>query len=246
MKVGIIGAMEEEVALLKQEMTSERVVQIAGRTFHEGSIAQTPVVVVQSGIGKVNAAFCTQILIDRFGVDCIINTGIAGLLGDDLIVGSVVISTDCMQHDVDLRALGYPQGQIPGVETVSFSADKELRRQAVCAAQETAFGVKTVEGRIVSGDQFVADVAEADALKDFGAVCCEMEGAAIAQVAWLNNVPFVIVRLMSDKPGVSSELDYAAFEKTASRRCAKIVLRMVERLSQAPSSFSPSDNFGQR
>ena len=213
MKVGVIGAMKEEVALLVRTMSSERVVSVAGRNFYEGSIGDTAVVVVQSGIGKVNAALCTQILIDRFAIDCVINTGIAGLLVDDLIVGDVVVSSDCVQHDIDVHTLGYPQGQIPGIATFSFPADTELCKQALDAVEK------------------VAPYIKAEELRKFGALCCEMEGSAIAQVAWLNDLPFVIVRLMSDKPGVSSQLDYATFEKIASQRCAEIVLQMVKQLS---------------
>ncbi|WP_314774857.1 5'-methylthioadenosine/adenosylhomocysteine nucleosidase [Lancefieldella rimae] len=231
MKVGIIGAMKEEVALLVRTMSSERVISVAGRNFYEGSIGDTAVVVVQSGIGKVNAALCTQILVDRFEIDCVINTGIAGLLVDDLIVGDVVVSSDCVQHDIDVHTLGYPQGQIPGIATFSFPADTGLCKQALDAVEKVAPYIKAMQGRIVSGDEFVADASKVEELREFGALCCEMEGAAIAQVAWLNDLPFVIVRLMSDKPGVSSQLDYATFERIASQRCAEIVLQMVKQLS---------------
>ena len=229
MKVGVIGAMKEEVALLVRTMSSERVVSVAGRNFYEGSIGDTAVVVVQSGIGKVNAALCTQILIDRFEIDCVINTGIAGLLVDDLIVGDVVVSSDCVQHDIDVHTLGYPQGQIPGIATFSFPADTGLCQQALDAVEKVAPYIKAMQGRIVSGDEFVADASKAEELRKFG------EGSAIAQVAWLNDLPFVIVRLMSDKPGVSSQLDYATFERTASQRCAEIVLQMVKQLSYMDS-----------
>ena len=231
MRVGIIGAMAVEVALLKEQLADTEVQAVAGMDFCVGTLGGTPVVVVQSGIGKVNAGICTQVLVDRFGVDAVVNTGVAGSLDGRIDVGDLVVSTDCVWHDFDVTPLGYAPGQVPGLDTLAFPADEGLHACALAAAREVAPEVAAWEGRVVSGDQFVADEATRRRLAEgFGGRCCEMEGTAIAQAAWLNGVPFVVVRAISDKPGSDEQVvDYNTFEEASARRCAKIVARIVER-----------------
>lgn len=229
MKVGIIGAMASEVALLKEQLSEAQVTRVAGMEFCEGALGGTPVVVVQCGIGKVNAGICVQVLVDRFGVSHVINTGVAGSLDDRLDVGDLVVSTDCVWHDFDVTPLGYRPGEIPGVGTINFPADGGLREATLAAAAQVAPDIHAYAGRVVSGDQFIASAEQKNRITEgFGGMCCEMEGTAIAQAAWLNEVPFVVVRAISDKPGAADQVvDYNTFEEKAARDCAAIVAHMV-------------------
>lgn len=232
MRVGIIGAMEVEVELLRSELADAEAVAVAGTEYRTGRLGEKDVVVVRCGIGKVNAGVCVQALVDRFGVTHLVNTGVAGSLDDALDVGDLVVSTDCAMHDFDLTPLGYRPGEVPGMG-VAFAADEGLRAAAVEAARAVAPEVGVREGRVVSGDQFVTEAAaKARLVGEFGGACCEMEGAAIAQAAWLNAVPFVVVRAISDKPGAEGQVvDYATFEREAAHRCARIVSHMVAHLA---------------
>lgn len=223
-KTGIIGAMEVEVAALKEAMNSERTVTKAGMDFMEGILEGQPVVVVKSGIGKVNAAVCTQILADVFGVDAIINTGIAGSLKAEINIGDVVISTDVLHHDMDATGFGYPLGQIPQMEQFSFEADKDLRNKAKAVCKKVNPDIEVFEGRIVSGDQFISDRTHKEKIStEFAGFCTEMEGAAIAQAASLNGIPFVIIRAISDKADDSASMDYGTFEKKAIEHSVRLV-----------------------
>ena len=151
------------------------------------------VVIVRSGIGKVNAGICTQILADLFHVDVVINTGIAGSLKAEINIGDVVISTDAVQHDMDATGFGYKPGVIPRMETSCFKADPTLVRAAKAACEKAVPEIQAFTGRIVSGDQFISDRAVKDRITaQFGGMCTEMEGAAIAQAAYLNKIPFVL------------------------------------------------------
>lgn len=230
MKTGIIGAMASEVELLKEAMEGARATKVAGMGFCEGKLGGADVVVVQSGIGKVDAGICVQILVDRFGVGRVINTGVAGSLDDRLDVGDLVVSTDCVMHDFDVTPLGYAPGQVPGLDVLAFPADAGMRESVCTAAAAVAPDIKVLEGRVVSGDQFISAPEQKERiLVTFGGLCCEMEGCAIAQAAYLNGVPFVVVRAISDKPGAEGQVvDYNTFEKKAARDCARIVAHMVE------------------
>ena len=231
MKLGIIGAMEIEVASLKEHLTYSTVTSAAGMDFNEGILGSTPVVVVRSGIGKVNAAICTQLLIDRFGVTHIINTGAAGSLNNEINIGDFVISTDVMYHDVDGTFFGYAPGEVPQMGLVSFPADTALRAKAAECCRSAAPDVGVFEGRIASGDQFVHERAVKDHIKEItNADCCEMEGCAIAHTAYVNNTPFVIIRAISDKADESMFVSYDEFEKKAAADCAALVLEMVKTL----------------
>lgn len=237
MKIGIIGAMDTEIeALTKREMTSEEIVRKAGMQFHVGKLGGTEVVVVKSGVGKVNAAVCAQILIDCFGITHLINTGIAGSLDHSIDIGDIVISTDAVQHDMDLAALGYAPGEIPQLGTPvvlkEFPADLSMRAAAREAFREAVTENRVFEGRIVSGDQFISSTEQKHRIADtFHALCTEMEGAAIAHAAYLNGVPFVILRAISDKADEEADVAYDVFEKKAAEDCARLVAHMIRSLA---------------
>lgn len=229
--LGIIGAMDEEVAKIKEQMEAVRVTTKASMDFYKGTLSGKPVVVVRSGIGKVNAAMCAQILVDCFGVDTIINTGIAGSLNADINIGDIVLSTDALEHDMDAVAFGYPVGQIPRMDTLSFEADEKLRKLARTVCEKVNPDVKVFEGRIVSGDQFVSDKEKKDWLKaNFAGYCTEMEGAAIAHAAYLNAIPFLIIRAISDKADDSASVDYPTFEAQAIAHSVLLLLELCKEI----------------
>lgn len=230
-KIGIIGAMEEEVSLLKEKMTVEGVKMVAGMEFCQGNLGNVQVVIVRSGIGKVNAAVCTQILADRYGVDAIINTGVAGSLKNAINIGDIVLSTDALQHDMDATGFGYEPGIIPRMDTSIFKADEVLANLAEKVCQEVNPDIQVFRGRVVSGDQFVSshEIKER-ILSLFDGFCTEMEGAAIAQAAWLNQIPFLIIRAISDKADGSAEMDYSEFEHKAIEHTVALVLGMLKNM----------------
>ena len=227
-KIGIIGAMETEVAALKEAMETGRTEVISDMTFHEGLLHGREVVVVQCGVGKVNAAICTQTLIREFGVTHIINTGVAGSLNNQIDIGDFVICVDAVQHDFNVASLGFANGEIPYTGIAAFKADPLLREKAVEAVRTDAPDHQVFEGRVCSGDQFIFQISQKEEiLRNFGGDCCEMEGAAIAQVCHLNHTPFVIIRAISDKPDGSIFVDFPEFSKEAAASCARIVCSMV-------------------
>lgn len=231
MMLGIIGAMDEEVTQIKERMEDVKVTTMAAMDFYEGSIHDHPVVVVMSGIGKVNAAVCAEILVLKYGVDAIINTGIAGSLDAKIDIGDIVLSTDTLEHDMDAVTFGYPVGQIPRMDTLSFTADEQLRKLAKAVCEEVNPDISVFEGRVVSGDQFVSDKEKKDWLvSTFDGSCTEMEGAAIGHTAYLNNVPFLIIRAISDKADDSASMDYSAFEAKAIEHSVKLLLGLCDRL----------------
>lgn len=230
-RIGIIGAMDIEVDALKEQMADVTRVNKASMEFYQGKLNGKDVVVVRSGIGKVNAAVCTQILADVFEVKAVINTGIAGSLRNEINIGDIVVSTDALQHDMDAVEFGYPKGQIPGMKVFSFVANAVLRETAVRVCQKVNPDIQVFEGRIVSGDQFVARAEVKDEIiKEFAGYCTEMEGAAIAQAAYLNGIPFVVVRAISDKADNSATMDYPTFEKQAAQHCVNLVGEMLREL----------------
>ena len=231
MKIGIIGAMEVEVATLKSNMTVKNTVKKASMEFYEGTIGNTEVVVVRSGIGKVNAGICVQILIDLFGVTHVINTGIAGSLNADINIGDIVLSTDACYHDVDVTVFGYKKGEIPQIGAATFEADKALREKAKASIKKAAPDIGVFEGRVCSGDQFISSAEVKDAIiKEHGGLCTEMEGAAIAQASYLNNTHFLIIRAISDKADGGAEVDYPTYEAKAAKDCAAIVMEIIAEL----------------
>ena len=159
---GIIGAMESEVTAIKDAMADVRVTRVSGMEFARGSIAGSEVVVVQCGIGKVNAAVCAQTLINGFGVDRVVNTGVAGSLTDELTINDFVVSVDAVQHDYDVTAIGFAPGEIPYTGMVAFPADERLRELAVESVRRAAPASRVLEGRVCSGDQFIATAEQRD------------------------------------------------------------------------------------
>ncbi|MCI8342795.1 MAG: 5'-methylthioadenosine/adenosylhomocysteine nucleosidase [Firmicutes bacterium] len=226
--IGVIGAMEEEVAMLKEKATIVTAKNIVGLDFYVANFLGKNVVLVVSGIGKVNAAVCTQVLIDHFGVDCIINVGIAGGLYEELKIGDVVISSDAVQHDMDASAVGDPVGTIPRMDESIFKASDALVEAAQKAVAETT-NSKAYVGRVASGDVFVAETKRKNMIKElFGAYCVEMEGAAIAQTCHLNKIPFVVIRSISDNANGEAGIDFGQFSMEAAVNAAKIVECMIK------------------
>lgn len=226
--LGIIGAMDEEVAKIKEQLEGVQVETWAAMDFYKGTLEGKEVVVVRSGIGKVNAAVCTQILADRYQVSGIVNTGIAGSLKAEIEIGDIVLSTDALQHDMDATNFGYPLGQIPRMDVLSFPADERLRALAKECCGRVNPDIHTYEGRVVSGDQFISDQAKKEWLiENFQGFCTEMEGAAIAQAAYLNKIPFLIIRAISDKADNSASVDYPTFEARAIVHSVNLMLEMI-------------------
>lgn len=231
-KIGIIGAMEEEVEALRAKMEAPKKLTKASMDFYAGTLNGMEAVIVRSGIGKVNAGICTQILADLFEVDAVINTGIAGSLKAEINIGDIVVSSDALQHDVDATGFGYEPGVIPRMEASCFAADKNLMEAAKAACEEAVPEIQVFTGRVVSGDQFISDRAVKDRItSQFGGMCTEMEGAAIAQAAYLNHIPFVIIRAISDKADDSASVDYPTFERQAIAHSVALVENFVGRLS---------------
>ncbi|ABX44076.1 Adenosylhomocysteine nucleosidase [Lachnoclostridium phytofermentans ISDg] len=226
--IGIIGAMDEEVTQLKNKMQQVTITKKAGMDFYSGNFGDRAVVIVRSGIGKVNASICTQVLVDEFHASAIINTGIAGSLNNDINIGDIVLSTDALQHDVDAVAFGYKLGVIPRMETSIFKADEKLLTKAERLCKKVNPDISVFKGRIVTGDQFIANKDQKDRLvTNFSGFCTEMEGAAIAQAAYLNQIPFLIIRAISDKADNSATVDYPTFEAKAIEHTVNLVTALI-------------------
>lgn len=230
MILGIIGAMSEELEILLKDMELEMVEEKAKMKFHKGKLWGHDVVAVVCGIGKVNAAVCTQILASEYNVSSVINVGVAGGIGKDIYPGDVVIAENLVQYDMDTTAFGDPMGQIPRMDTFDFKCDAKLVEIAKAACDE-ASDFKTFSGRIVSGDMFVASLDKIQWLeKEFGALACEMEGASIAHVCYLNNIPFVVVRSISDNANNGAHMDFEKFTPIGVKNSTFILKTMLEKL----------------
>lgn len=229
--IGIIGAMESEVAELKNLMSETDIREKAGMKFYRGVLEGKPAVVVQSGVGKVNAAMCTQILVDDFHVDYIINTGIAGSLQNKIDIGDIVLSSEAVQHDMDATVWGYKPGQVPGMDVYRFPGDEKLIGLAEEVNAEVNPEIHTFRGTVVSGDQFISDhEVKIRLAENFHGYCAEMEGASIAQTAWRNGVPFLIIRVISDKADGSAVADDNTFTEDCVRHCVRLVRGMIRRI----------------
>lgn len=230
-KIGIIGAMELEVEQLKKEMNVTAVVKKAGMDFFEGTLGGAPVVIVRSGIGKVNAALCVQILADEFRVSHVINTGVAGSLNAKLDIGDILISRDALHHDMDVTIFGYQPGEVPQMGFREFKADEQMMALAKEACEKVNPDIHVMCGRVVSGDQFISSKEVKERLiTQFQGDCAEMEGASVAHGAYLNSLPFVIIRAISDKADDSAEMDYPTFETAAAKHSAALVKEMIKGL----------------
>ncbi len=229
--LGIIGAMDAEVAKLKELMTDVTITNAASMEFYAGKLNGADVVVARAGVGKVNAACCTQALIDRFPVSCVINTGIAGSLQAKIDIGDVVLATGAVEHDMDVAALGYAPGVIPDLPESCFMADERLRRVARESCEAVNPDIHVYEGKVVTGDQFISSKEKKAWLGEtFDGCCTEMGGAAIAHTAYLNGKPFLIVRAISDKADDSAQMDYPEFEAKAIEHSVRLIVEMAGRL----------------
>ncbi|NHN28492.1 5'-methylthioadenosine/adenosylhomocysteine nucleosidase [Paenibacillus agricola] len=227
-KIGIIGAMKEEIALFLGQMEQVQISEKAKIQFMDGFFHGKKVVLCKSGVGKVNAAVTTQILIDSFGVDAIIFTGVAGAVDPGLNVGDIVVASELLQHDMDVTALGFPRGTIPFEDISLFVTDERLRQAAVEASTEL-FPGRVHVGRILSGDQFIASrETVAKLYSELQGACTEMEGAAVAQVCAMNSIPQVVIRSMSDKADGSAEVNFAEFTVLASENSSRIVNHILK------------------
>lgn len=232
MKLGIIGAMDVEVATLKEIMENKIETKIAGSIYCDGILEGLPAVVAQCGVGKVNAAMCAQVLCSQFHVTHLVNTGIAGSLDAKLDIGDFVISSDAIYHDMDVTNWDYPIGQVPGMDICAFPADAVMMELAYRVANDAHPGHVHM-GRIASGDQFIRTKEQKNKIiADTQAACAEMEGAAIAHTAYRNGIPFVVIRAISDKADDSAEMDYPTFEAMAARRCAQVTRELAKRLRE--------------
>lgn len=228
--IGIIGAMDEELEVLLADMTNKKEEKKNNLTFYEGDVWGQHVVAVVSGVGKVNAASCAQILASEYKVDSLINIGVAGGVSKDIYPGDVVIGDTYVQHDVDTSVFGEAIGQISRMDTFDFKADETLLKLAKEAA-DSVTDVKSYVGRIVSGDQFIADSEKVKWLdSEFNALAVEMEGAAIAQVAYLNSIPFVIIRSISDNANNGATMDYKEFIPIGVKHSTSILKAMFEKM----------------
>ena len=227
--IGMIGAMDVEVEALKGSAKITKTTTLAEMEFCEGTLDDTNVVIVKCGMGKVNAGICANTLINEFGCTRIINTGVAGSLDNQIDIGDIVVSVDAVQHDFTVEAIGFEKGEIPYTGLYAFPADEELRAAAVTAVKESAPDIHVFEGRVCSGDQFISTAEQKEEItSNFGGMCCEMEGAAIAQACYLNHTPFVVIRAISDKNDGSQSVEYETFQEKAAADCARIVQYMVE------------------
>lgn len=225
--VGIIGAMGEEVQILLNKGNIIKRLQLAAMTFIQCKLNNIDCILVVSGIGKVNAAVCTQILISEFGVDMVLNTGVAGALDDRLNIGDIVVSSDLIEYDVDVSAFGYKKGVIPRMETSVFKAEPKLIDIAYSSSCKNT-DLQSYIGRILSGDRFIANDDEVKRLnKEFDGMAVEMEGAAIAHVCYLNKIPFVVIRSISDKADGKANIAYNEFVHFSADKASNIILDIL-------------------
>ena len=231
--LGIIGAMDVEIELLKNSLQCENIRKIGESTYYSGKINGKPIVIAKCGVGKVRAALCVQAMIDFFDVSAIINTGIAGGISNDLYVGDVVLCTDALQHDFDVTAFGYAKGYMctgkDSNKPTLFNADDTLQKLLYESAISLLPSSQVKSGIIASGDKFISDSQTRKYLADqFNATAVEMEGAAIAQASFANNIPFMIIRMISDLADGKPNEEYNSFEQNASATLANIVLKSIE------------------
>lgn len=225
--IGIIGAMDEEIAYLLGNMDNRTEITVAGCRFIQGELLGKEIVLLKSGIGKVNAAMGTTIMMERFHPDFIINTGSAGGFSDNLQVGDLVISNEVVHHDVDVTAFDYSYGQVPGLPA-TFQADERLVHLTADTVKE--LGINFEIGLIATGDSFMEDEGKVNAARSNfpEMIAAEMEAAAIAQVCAQYEVPFVVIRALSDIAGKDSSVSFDAFLKTAAKNASELIMRVVK------------------
>lgn len=226
--VGIIGAMEPEVEALIASIDTPSTKTVSGITFYTGKIGEKTVAIAKCGIGKVFAAVCAQTMIMKYAPTLLINTGVGGALASGISTGDIVIASDLCQHDMDTSAIGDPKGLVSGINVIYFEADKRAGELLLESAK--ALGLNARLGRIASGDKFIASKEDKDRIiADFGADACEMEGCAIAQVAFINKTPFAVVRAISDSADGEATMDYPTFLPIAAANSTKLTLSLIEK-----------------
>ena len=226
--IGIIAAMDSEIAAIKEAMTDKTHETVSGIEFVKGKLCGKNAVVAKCGIGKVFAAICAQTMILKYSPALVINTGVGGSLSEKLGIGDIAVATDVVQHDMDTSPLGDPVGLVSGINIVHFPAD--IVAVEFISAAAKSLGINSVQGTIASGDQFIASREKKNCIKDnFDAIACEMEGAAIGHVCYVNNTPFAVIRAISDTADDSSHMDYGEFLKLAAERSFKVVTKFVEK-----------------
>ncbi|MCI5605525.1 MAG: 5'-methylthioadenosine/adenosylhomocysteine nucleosidase [Clostridia bacterium] len=230
MTIGIIGAMDIEVQALKERMDSAEVEKISTIDFYSGRICGIDTVVAVAGVGKVNAAVCAQTMILNYSPDLIINVGIAGGLAADFAIGDIAVAESVVEHDMDTSPLGDEKGFISGINMVKLPCDKRIADMMMNAV-ETVGGIKAQRGVIASGDQFIFKQEQRDRIiGDFGAIAAEMEGASIGHVCVMNNVPFGVLRAISDGANGDSYMDFPEFAKMAAENSIKIILELLKNI----------------
>lgn len=226
--VGMIGAMDSEIEILLDAMENKKTTEYAKRVFYTGTIRGTNVVVCKCGVGKVNAAATVQMMIDKFAITEIINTGVAGSLDEKIDIGDIVLAENLVYHDVDNVSFGFPKGQVPYMDVFEFPTDSRLVKLAEESCLKVNKDIKVFKGRIASGDQFISGKDIKKSIKDyFDPLCVEEEGCAMAHVAYINDIDCLVIRAISDKADDSAEMDYPTFEKKAAVHCASMVLEML-------------------
>lgn len=212
--LGIIGAMDIEIDLITSKLKNAAVTNVAGLNFWTGHIENVIITVVRCSPGKVNAALCTQAMLDHFDIDCIINIGVGCSLNEHVIIKNIVIATHVCQYDIDITALGEPKGYINGLDIIHIPTDKTLSEKIARVAINS--GEKIHRGRVASGDTFIAgNSMKKEIAENFDALCGEMEGGAIGHVCYANNIPFAVVRSISDGGDENAMMDYPTFKKIA-------------------------------
>ena len=230
MLIGIIGAMEIEVNVLKNLMDEAKIEVVSSIEFYRGKINGTDTVVAVAGVGKVNAAVCAEAMILKYAPTCIINVGVAGGLSDDLKIGDIAVATAVAEHDMDTSPIGDPKGFITGINTVYMNTDKRVSDMMYNAVVKNGLNVK--RGVIASGDQFIAsDAQRRFIINEFNAIAAEMEGASIGHVCTMNKVPFAVLRAISDSADSSSDMDFPTFAKMAAENSVKIILEFLKEVN---------------
>ena len=221
--------MAVEVAHLKEAMQSPHIEVVSGITFYRGRLAGQEVVLAKSGVGKVFAAMCAQTMVLRYGVTRLFVSGVAGSLSKDLHIGDVVIATTCVQHDMDTSTVGDPIGMVSGINRIRFEADTAMVRELEATCREQ--GVSYKLGIVATGDQFVASAAKERWIAEtFGAVASEMESCAVAQVAFVNRIPYVVIRVISDEADGKTPEDYLTFVARSAERSSEILMAWLKAL----------------
>lgn len=226
MKIGILVAMEEEIKRLTEEVSNTKISKIAKQTFYDGTLHNKPVTIVKSGIGKVNASIATTLLIQNFDVDLVINTGSAGGIGEGLTIGDLVISTDLAYNDVDNQGIGYTFGQIPQMPE-RYATDASIRKMIENAAKNVEWQVRS--GLIVTGDSFISSTNQIKQIKEYfpDVLVTEMEGAAVAQTCMQFEIPYAVIRAVSDTADEEASVSFDEFVELAGKRSAELVMALV-------------------